>query len=111
MEFEVSASIGWIAGLLALAAVILLQVYLSRKPQKYGLILPGCFFALSLVSMIAFVVFAVAGGSLLELLLGALVTTFLPLNIPTALLLGIYAVCHKKAVKRSESERMSVQDL
>jgi len=111
MEFEVHTSAGWIAGLLVLAAVILLQIYLSRKPQKYGLILPACFFALSLVAMVAFVVFAVAGGSLLELLLGALVTNFLPLNIPTALLLAIYAVCRKKAVKRSEAERMSVQDL
>lgn len=85
---------------LIIGAPIVLQIFLSTKKNKWlGLILPVITFLPSL-----FLLPQVAS-------VAAMLPIFLVLNIPTAVLLIIYAVCRQKYKAKQEIEKMNLQDL
>ena len=123
--------------LLALGAgIIVLQIFLSKKESKWaGLILPIITFLISIVAVLGIAVFSVMPGAT-EVIVengveiqqalpgattsqpmgtGALIATIayvlLLYNIPTAVLLAIYAACRGKRKMQKALDKMNVQDL
>ena len=109
--------------------VILLQIYLSKKENKWsGLILPivVLFFSIILIlglgaytfvrtpeNMMAngeIIEMAVSGGNVSSAIL-MVITTFLLLNIPTVILLAIYAANKDTRNRRRALDKMSALDL
>lgn len=92
--------------LVLVAGGILLQIFLSRREGKWpGLILPILSFLYSLVMVLSAVAYngTIPWGPILaSLILG---------NIPTAFLLAIYFACREKFRKRSELDKMHINDL
>lgn len=94
--------------LLVLLAVggILLQIFLSRRESKWpGLVLPGITFLYSLVMVLSVAVYdgRIPWGTILSVgVLG---------NLPTLVLLAIYWACREKLRKKSEIDRMNIDDL
>ena len=88
-----------------LVGVPLLQIFLSRRESKWpGLILPLLTFLYALVMALSAAAYngGIPWGPILaSLLLG---------NIPTVILLAIYAACREKFHKRSELEKMQIKD-
>ncbi len=81
-----------------------LQVYLSKGEGKLpGLIIPGIFFFLSLMWVL---LMYTRGAEVVECMLALLLT-----NIPTYIYLAIYFVCREKYRKKSQMDRMNIQDL
>ena len=115
------------------AGIIVLQIFLSKGEKKWpGLILPGISFGISLLTGLGVVLFTVQttesgyiteeGEYIMETVTQIMdpsatilsaVYIFLIYNIPTVILLAIYAVCREKRKKQRalEIEKMSVQDL
>lgn len=106
--------------LVVAAAAIALQIYLSRRPARFpGLILPILSFAISLIvafGILSFRLDPAAGNSAMvveprpswEMIL----LTFALYNLPTVVLLLIYAACRwKKAAVRSQMDKMRIDDL
>lgn len=107
--------------LLVCAAVLWLQIYLSRRPERFpGLLLPILSFAVSLI--VAFGILSMR----LELLSpregvvvagqvpswGNILLTFALYNVPTVVLLLIYAVCRwRKHGVQSQMDKMRIDDL
>lgn len=86
---------------------ILLQIFLSRRQSRWpGLILP----ALTLLYSLVMVLNVANTGDLASALL-AMGITFLLGNIPTLILLVIYAACREKYRKKKQMEKMDIQDL
>lgn len=85
---------------------ILLQIFLSRRESRWpGLVLPLLTFFYSLVMLLSVTAYNSGfpwGPVLAVLVLG---------NIPTAVLLVIYAVCREKRKKRGEMDKMQIEDL
>lgn len=85
---------------------VLLQIFLSRRESKWpGLVLPIFSSLYSLVMVFSAVAYngGIPWGPILaSLILG---------NIPTALLLVIYFACREKFRKRSELDKMHINDL
>lgn len=122
---------------LVLAGGIWLQVFLSKKENKwYGLILPFICLAFSLIAVLGNMMFLTVGevsmqqlapdGTVIEetvevqdmggsLEIGArivpMVFIFALYNIPTAILLVIYFACREKMKKHSALDKMHIQDL
>ena len=91
--------------LLMIGAVVL---YLSRKPSRWpGLILPAIAFLISLIYPLSMVNL---GGSTSTLVTQALLVWLLA-NIPTAILLVIYASGRGRARRMREQDKMRAQDL
>lgn len=85
---------------------ILLQIFLSRRESRWpGLVLPLLAFFYSLVMLLS--VTAYNGGFPWGPVLAVLVLG----NIPTAVLLVIYAACREKRKKRGEMDKMQIEDL
>ena len=85
---------------------IFLQIFLSRREGKWpGLILPILSFLYSLV--MAFSAVAYNGG----IPWGPILASLLLGNIPTVILLAIYAACREKRRKRGELDKMQISDL
>ena len=85
---------------------ILLQIFLSRRRSKWpGLVLPLLTFLYALVLMLN--VTSTDG----VFPWGALLSTFLLGNIPTVVLLAIYWACREKFRKKSELDKMHIDDL
>lgn len=83
-----------------------LQIFFSKRESKWlGLLLPLLTFLYSLV--MALNVGAVNGAFPWGTLLAALVMG----NIPTVILLAIYAACREKRKKRGEMDKMNIDDL
>ena len=86
--------------------VILLQIFLSKRESRWpGLLLPLVTFLYSLVMALSVVAYdgGIPWGPILaSLILG---------NIPTVILLAIYFTCREKFRKRSELDKMSIDDL
>lgn len=85
--------------LLIIVAIILLQVYLSKKESKwYGLILPIITFSLSI-----FTIFNIAllGDESIFQIIFTVIYSFILANIPTCILLIIYYKFHNKLKIRS----------
>lgn len=93
--------------LLFLAAVVVLQIFLSRRENKWaGRILPIITFGYSLVMMLN----VVHTGDMWQTV-GALIGVFFTGNIPTAVLLAIYFVYRDAQRRRKELNKMNAQDL
>ena len=85
---------------------IFLEIFLARRKAKWpGLVLPGLTFLYTLV--MALNITSVGHGAHWGPLLGTLVLG----NIPTVVLLAIYAACREKRRKRSELDKMEIDDL
>lgn len=83
-----------------LAGVVFLQIFLSKCENKWaGLIIPIISFAFSIITFLN------------ALSIGVAITGFIIANIPTAILLAIYFVCHEKKKKNKEIDKMNIQDL
>ena len=115
------------------AGVIVLQVFLSKKENKWlGLILPIISFGISLLVVLGILFFTatttstpmlMVNGEIVEQAVtvtqrvstGAIIAyslfIFLLWNIPTGVLLAIYSACRSKQNKQRALEKMSVQDL
>ena len=88
-----------------------LQAYLSKGESKIpGLIIPGIFFLLSFIWPMNIAYFpagqGVNWGYVLEVLFSLLLA-----NIPTYIYLASYFVCREKYRKKSQMDRMNIQDL
>ena len=85
---------------------ILLQIFLSKRESKWpGLILPLLSFLYSLVMALSAT--AYNGGIPWGPILASLVLG----NVPTVILLAIYFACREKFRKRSELDKMHINDL
>ena len=89
-----------------LVGAVLLQIFLSKREGRWpGLILPLLSFLYSLVMALSAVAYngGIPWGPILaSLILG---------NIPTVILLAIYFACREKFRKRSEPDKMHINDL
>lgn len=93
--------------LLFAAGAIVLQIFLSRRESKWpGLVLPAVTLIYSIVMVLNMAYFV----SMARPLLAAL-GVFLTCNIPTLILLGIYSACRSGRRKKSEMEKMNLNDL
>ncbi len=95
--------------ILFLPVIIVLQIFLSKRRNRWlGLLLP----AISLLSSIMMVLNMVAyPNESLARILTRVTMVFLLSNIPTAVLIAIYYACREKLKKNKELDRMNIQDL
>jgi len=93
--------------LIFMAGVILLQLFLSKRHNKWlGLILPIFTFAFSIL----FVMNIRDTANLIQIII-LIISTLLICNIPTIILLAIYSVCRKNIKRKCQIEKMNIQDL
>ena len=131
MQTSTLAISGGLIILLALfAGIVVLQIYLSKKDNKWaGLILPFISFGISLLALLSVLLFSAhtgtsgyfVDGEYVEQttvqiasagsIIGSAIYIFLLYNIPTGVLLSIYAGCRGKKKRQRDLEKMSVQDL
>jgi len=116
--------------LLFCAGVVVFQIFLSKKESKWaGLILPIISFGISLLAALSVLLFSVDTGTMTQTVNGEIVEqtvtqindsssiivgaviAFAYSNIPTGVLLAIYAACRGKRNRQRALEKMSVQDL
>jgi hypothetical protein len=94
-----------------LTGVIFLQIFLSKKPNKWlGLILPIITFLISIILMIP----SMENIFRIEFISRAFFANMVAcvfFNIPTVVLLAIYLIFRKKIRKANEIEKMRIQDL
>ena len=96
--------------LLLLAGAILLQIFLSLRASRWpGLLLPGVTFFYSLVMLLS--VAAYNGNNGMEGVVAALLSVLVLGNIPTVMLLIIYALCRRGERTQRELNKMNAQDL
>jgi len=98
---------------LIIAGIIWLQVFLSKKENKWlGLIMPLFCVMISLSAALGLAFFAPVDstGNNVSMIFPALYV-FVLFNIPTVILVAIYAGYRKKRKKNSEMEIMKIQDL
>ena len=84
----------------------LLQVFLSRRESKWpGLVLPLLTVLYSLLMVLSVGVYdgGFPWGSILASLVGG--------NIPTLILVAIYFACRSGLKKKSEMDKMNIEDL
>ena len=92
--------------LVLLVGIVLVQIFLSKREGRWpGLILPLLTFLYSLLMACS----AVAYNG--EIPWGAILASLILGNIPTVILLAIYAVCREKFRKQSELDKMNIKDL
>ena len=85
---------------------VFLQIFLSKRENRWpGLILPLLSFLYSLLMVCSAV--AYNGG----IPWGAILASLVLGNIPTVILLAIYAACRERFRKRSELDKMNIKDL
>ncbi len=97
----------WIGGLLLLVGGVLLQIFLSRRENRWpGLVLP----LLTLLSSLLLPLNVMDTGSVSKNIL-AVVVTLLAGNIPTLVLLAIYWAAREKLRVRDQMEKMGKQDI
>lgn len=102
--------------LLLLAAVIVLEVFLSRRKAWWlGLVLPVLLFLYSIVAIISAIVgyYAVYGEGIqvTASFLGDLFLTFFQCNLLTLVLLAVYFFCRRKDKHKRQLDKMNIQDL
>ncbi len=122
--------------LLLLAGSVWLQIFLSRKNNKWlGLIIPLVCFMFSIVIVLSLTVYTTSSGIttvtetvngvviseesiVLESdkpsifsMLATVIPIFLMLNIPTLIFLAIYFACREKLKTKNQLDKMNVQDL
>lgn len=130
-----NSSIMIIVFLLILAGIVLLQIFLSKKRNKWlGLVIPLICFIFSFISVLSISMYTTsstsisketADGVLIEEvqvkdnikkpsigeMLAMATPVFLVSNIPTIILLTIYFACMENIKGKRELEKMNVQDL
>jgi len=135
MESQAVAVSGFLIILLAVCAgVIWLQIFLSKRESRWpGLILPGISFLASLIGVIGIAALSAVrtttstqlfteNGVVVEQfstwitgspasVVWTVLYVFLLCNIPTGVLLAVYAACRSKRKKLRDLGKMSVQDL
>ena len=134
-------AIAMISMLLFLAGSIWVQIFLSKKRNKWlGLIIPIICFMLSIMAVFSLSIFGLlvntntgnASTGIISVtetidgiavtdntialpsmisILVAVIPTFLIFNIPTIIFLAIYFACREKLKLRNELNKMNVQDL
>ena len=107
MEFAARTSIVlMVVFLVFIVGGVLLEIFLARRESKWpGLVLP----VLTLLSSLAMACNVAAIGDSFPW--GALLGTLVVGNIPTVVLLAIYVACREKQRKRSELDKMEIDDL
>lgn len=114
MSINIASMIIFLAILfLIIAGVVWLQVFLSKKENKWpGLIMPLISVLISLLAVlgIAFWGLRESTESNNPMIFTALYI-FVLYNIPTAVLIAIYAGCRNKRKRNLEIERMKIKDL
>ena len=107
---EMAIRVIWVTLIVLLVLVvggILLQIFLSKRESKWpGLVLPVISFLWSLLYLFNLM----DTGSVVRNILMAILTILLT-NIPTLVLLAIYWAVREKRRKRSEIEKMNIDDL
>lgn len=107
---EMATRVIWVTLIVLLVLVvggILLQIFLSKRESKWpGLVLPVISFLWSLLYLFNLM----DTGSVVRNILMAILT-ILVTNIPTLVLLAIYWAVREKRRKRSEIEKMNIDDL
>ncbi|MEA4987415.1 MAG: hypothetical protein VB095_05100 [Anaerovorax sp.] len=102
-------SISIIAVLLIIVGGIWLQIFLSKKENKwFGLVLPLIFFAYSLLMIVSL---AIYDGMSHWDVFSLMASTFILSNIPTLVYLIIYFACREKYKQKKELGKMTIQDL
>jgi len=92
-----------------LAVIIILQIFLSKRDNKwFGLILPIINVIISIMAVLGRAYFE--KPSMAEIIIQAIML-FLVWNIPTAISIAIYFVCREKLKKKKEIDKMNIQDL
>lgn len=92
------------------ALVVYLQIYFSKMESKWiGLILPGISLIVSIIMVlnIAEPSANISTAQRIVMVLSAFITS----NIPTIILLAIYAVARQKLKRQSEIDKMNIKDL
>ena len=107
MEFAARTSIvRMVVFLVFIVGGVLLEIFLARRESKWpGLVLP----VLTLLYSLAMACNVAAIGDSFPW--GALLGTLVVGNIPTVVLLAIYVACREKQRKRSELDKMEIDDL
>ena len=91
------------------AAGVWLQFILSKKESKWpGLVLPAISFAMSLLALSGAIIYK--EGTWKDDLFMAL-SILIPLNIPTFILMAVYAACRSGNRRKKDLEKMNIQDL
>jgi len=99
--------------ILILIGIAALQIFLSKKENKWlGLILPAINVLFSVIAFLGMVSgMAFYGGESLGQIIIMILSVFIMFNIPTFILLAIYAACREKLKKNREIDKMNIQDL
>ena len=93
------------------AAMIILQVYLSRRKSKLpGLVLPAITFSGELTSAADNAVGGVDSYDVFVTVLNT-VLTLLVISMPTIVMLVIYFLCRRGMNRKKQIEKMNIQDL
>lgn len=105
----IKASIGIIFLLVILVLAVFLQIFLSRRKNKWlGLVLPAICMGYSLLMVLGIATYAgMSNGEIFTMF----ISTFLLANIPTAIFIVIYIACREKFKPDKEMEKMNIQDL
>ena len=103
-------SLNTIIFLLIVSLIVYLQIYFSKMESKWiGLILPGLTLIYSII-----VVLNIAEPPVdisISKRIAMVLSAFLTSNIPTIILLAIYAASRQKLKRKSEIEKMNIKDL
>lgn len=103
-------SLNTIILLLIVSLIVYLQIYFSKMESKWiGLILPGLTLIISIIMVlnIAEPPVDISISKRIAMVLSAFLTS----NIPTIILLAIYAASRQKLKRKSEIEKMNIKDL
>lgn len=96
--------------LLIASLLIYLQIFLSKKENKFlGLILPAMNFLLSFFAVLAFYAYD-PNAQGIQVFVSLAIAMFVA-NIPTIILLAIYFGVREKIKINHEIEKMSIKDL
>ena len=103
-------SLNTIILLLIVSLIIYLQIYFSKMESKWiGLILPGISLIISIIMVlnIAEPPVDISISKRIAMVLSAFLTS----NIPTIILLAIYAAARQKLKRKTEIDKMNIKDL
>jgi len=112
------------------AGIIALQIYLSKRESRLlGLIMPAVSFSFSLMALLGVLLYSAHSGTSTQWvngeiveqtttqlastasIIGGAVYIFVLFNIPTVILVAIYAACRNHKNKHRALDKMNVQDL
>ncbi|WP_312653963.1 hypothetical protein [Aminipila sp.] len=105
----IRTSISIVVLLAILVGAIFLQIFLSRRKNKWlGLVLPVICLGYSILMVLSIEAYAATSSGEIFIMF---ISTFLIANIPTAILIVIYIACREKFKPDKEMEKMKIRDL